>query len=75
MSTASDPLTFGHRIGTFILAEISAISAAAVTIVLIYIAVHFPSSLVSDSQQMFTCILSDSTAPSTSARAQGVDGE
>ncbi|KAI9462446.1 hypothetical protein BJY52DRAFT_149237 [Lactarius psammicola] len=38
MSTASDPLTFGQRIGDFILAEISAVSASAVIILLANIA-------------------------------------
>ncbi len=42
MSTASESLTFGDRIGDFILAEISAVSASAVTILLAYIAVRFP---------------------------------
>ena len=44
MSTARDPLTFWNRIGDFILAEISAVSASAVIILLSYIAVRFPES-------------------------------
>jgi hypothetical protein len=41
MSTLSKPLPFGQRIGDFILAEISAISASSVIILLGYIAVRF----------------------------------
>jgi hypothetical protein len=48
MPTANDPLTFGNRIGAFILAEIAAVSASAVTILLAYIAVRF--SLVSGAE-------------------------
>ena len=39
-------LLFGQRIGVFILAEISAISAASVIILLAYIAVRFQSLAV-----------------------------
>jgi hypothetical protein len=47
MSAYNSELTFGNRIGLFILVEISAVSASAVTILLAYIAVRFPhSSLV-----------------------------
>jgi len=41
MVTKDDQLPFGQRIGVFILAEISAISALSVTILLGYIAVCF----------------------------------
>ncbi|KAI0257439.1 hypothetical protein BJV78DRAFT_1150341 [Lactifluus subvellereus] len=41
MSTTTQQLTFGHRIGVFILAEISAVSASSVIILLSYIAVCF----------------------------------
>jgi len=44
MSTIQLP--FGRRIGVFILAEISAISAASVIILLAYIAVRFQSLIV-----------------------------
>lgn len=40
MSTDPSQLPFGHRIGVFILAEISAISAASVIILLAYIMVR-----------------------------------
>lgn len=46
MSTNPSQLTFGHRIGVFILAEISAISAASVTILLAYIVVRRQSLVV-----------------------------
>ena len=39
-------LLFGQRIGVFILAEISAISAASVIMLLAYIAVRFQSLAV-----------------------------
>jgi hypothetical protein len=39
-------LSFGQRIGVFILAEISAISAASVILLLAYIAVRFQSLVV-----------------------------
>jgi hypothetical protein len=74
MSASNEQFTFGNRIGLFILVEISAISASAVTILLTYIAVRFPhSSLLCP--QMLTCLLPDSTAQLVSAQAQGVDGE
>jgi hypothetical protein len=74
MSASNEQFTFGNRIGLFILVEISAISASAVTILLTYIAVGFPhSSLLWP--QMLTCLLPDSTAQLVSAQAQGVDGE
>ena len=41
MSNSGNKLTFGQRIGDFILAEISAISASSVVILLGYIAVCF----------------------------------
>jgi hypothetical protein len=41
MSTSGNELPFGQRIGIFILAEISAISATSVIILLGYIAVRF----------------------------------
>jgi hypothetical protein len=43
MSTLDNQLPFGHRIGVFILAEISAISASSVIILSGYIAVSFPN--------------------------------
>lgn len=44
MSAFNDTLNFGDRIGLFILVEISAISASAVTVLLAYIAARFPHS-------------------------------
>ncbi|KAH9979246.1 hypothetical protein BGW80DRAFT_1275868, partial [Lactifluus volemus] len=38
MSPTSQPLSFGHRLGVFILAEISAVSALSVIGLLLYIA-------------------------------------
>ena len=38
----STEFSFGHRLGVFILAEISAVSASSVIILLGYIAVRFP---------------------------------
>jgi hypothetical protein len=42
MSTTDVQLPFGHRLGVFILAEISAISASSVILLLGYIAVRCP---------------------------------
>lgn len=74
MSAYNSNLNFGDRIGLFILVEISAISASAVSILLAYIAARFPhSSLLWP--QMLTCLPPDSTARPVSGQAQGVDGE
>jgi hypothetical protein len=42
MSAYNTELTFGNRIGLFVLVEISAVSACAVSILLAYIAVRSP---------------------------------
>jgi len=48
MSTNPSQLPFGHRTGVFILAEISAISAASVIILLAYIVVRCQSGRMID---------------------------
>ena len=49
--SAPNELTFGNRIGIFLLVEISAVSASAITILLAYIAVRFSPDLVFDSNR------------------------
>jgi hypothetical protein len=72
MSTVVNQLHFGHRLGDFILAEISAISASSVIVLLGYIAVRF-LDLVEWSMDL-TCILF-SIAQLPFAKARGADGD
>jgi hypothetical protein len=73
MSTVVNQLPFGQRLGVFILAEISAVSASSVIILLGYIAVRFlnldewPTSL--------TRVLIFSIARLPFAEAQYADGD
>jgi hypothetical protein len=72
MSTVFNQLSFGHRLGGFILAEISAVSASSVIILLGYIAVRFQNPverLVPLTRVLF------SIAQLPFAEARGADGD
>jgi hypothetical protein len=73
MSTTDVQLSFGRRIGVFILAEISAVSASSVILLLGYIAVRCPESgrLI----DMPTHQALDSIARSPFGKARGVGGD
>ena len=68
----STNLPFGHRLGVFILAEISAVSASSVIILLGYIAVRF-LNLVEWSKSLTRVIFSIARLPF--AKARGADGD
>lgn len=71
MSTSGKKLLFGQRIGVFILAEISAISASSVVILLGYIAVRF-LNMTSGSRLLTRFLFSIAQLPF--AQAQSADG-
>lgn len=72
MSTVVNQFRFGHRLGIFILAEISAVSASSVIILLGYIAVCFLS--LAEWPILLTCTLF-SIAQLPFAKARDADGD
>jgi hypothetical protein len=72
MSTVVNQLHFGHRLGVFILAEISAVSASSVVILLGYITVRF-LNLVEGSMSLTRVLFSITQLPF--AKARGTDGD
>jgi hypothetical protein len=72
MSSVVNQLHFGHRLGDFILAEISAVSASSVIILLGYIAVRF-LNLVEWSMSLTRVLFSIAQSPF--ATALGADGD
>jgi hypothetical protein len=72
MSTLGNKLPFGQRIGVFILAEISAISASSVIILLGYIAVRF-LDMTSVSLPLMRFLFSIAQLPFAEARS--ADGD
>jgi hypothetical protein len=72
MSTVVNQLHFGHRLGVFILAEISAVSASSVIILLGYIAVRF-LNLVEWSMSLTRVYFSIAQLPFGETR--GADGD
>jgi hypothetical protein len=71
MLTIVNQLTFGQRLGVFILAEISAVSASSVIILLGYIAVRFLNLVWS----IYLTRALFSIAQLPFAKAQGADGD
>jgi hypothetical protein len=69
---STNQLSFGHRLGVFILAEISAVSVSSVIILLGYIIVRF-LNLVERSMSLTRVIFSIARLPF--ARARGANGD
>lgn len=70
MSTVVNQLPFGHRLGDFILAQISAVSATSVIILLGYITVRILNLV----QSMSLTRVLFSIVQLLSAKARGADG-